>query len=136
MALQDQILGLALSRDWLVLSINLILSTIIGGIVITVLVATAGRAFREQVKYQNAFLMVFVINLISFLGILALAPSFPLAALVLPVLIWIGLTKAFFSQMSILHAVIVGLVGYGLSIFLIPNLVGLVSGFIPQFNFF
>jgi len=132
MTFHEQILGFATSQNWLALGINLILSTIIGGIVIIILLAIAGRAFGEQLKLPNAFLMVLLINVINFFGILGfLASTVPLLALFLPIVIWIGFTKAFFSDMVWWHAVVVGMVGYALSIFVIPNLVGYFGGFLP-----
>ena len=129
-----QILDFAASQNWVALGINLILSTIVGGIVIIILLAIAGRAFKESPKLPNAFLMVLLINIINLFGILAfLSPYVPSAGLILPVLIWIVFTKLFFSEMKLWHAILVGIAGYGLSIFLIPMLVSSFSAFIPAF---
>lgn len=134
MAIYDQILGISTSQDWAALGINLLLSTLIGGIVIIALLAIASRAFGDRIKLPNAFLMVLLINLINLFGILAfLSPLVPMAGLILPVLVWILLTKAFFSEMSWKHALIIGIIGYALSILLIPNLVGYFSAYIPSF---
>ena len=134
MTFHEQILGVAASRDWLSLGINLILSTLIGGIVIVILLAILARVWGENVKVPNAFLMVLLINLVNLFGVLAfISPSVPAAGLVIPLLVWIGLTKAFFSDLSWKHALVTGAVGYVVSIFLIPNLVGLASGYLPRF---
>jgi hypothetical protein len=119
------------------LAINVIVSTIIGGIVLLVLVEIVGKKFSEEVHPANAFLVVLIINLINILGVLGFITPYisfiPFLPVILPVLIWIILIKVFFKEMSILHAVIVGVVGWLLSIFLIPYLVGIASGFIPSF---
>ena len=134
MTFHEQVLTIATGRDWLSLGINLILSTIVGGIIIAILLAIFSKAWKEQVKYQNAFLMVLLINLVNLFGVLAfISPSVPAAGLVIPLLVWIGLTKAFFSDLSWKHALVTGAVGYVVSIFLIPNLVGLASGYLPRF---
>ena len=120
------------------LAINIIVSTIIGGIVILILVEIIGKKFSENVHPVNAFLVVLIINLINFLGVLGFITPYisfiPFLPVILPVLIWIILIKLFFKEMSIIHAVIVGVVGWLLSIFLIPYLVGMASGFIPSFG--
>ena len=133
MPFPDQILSLATSRDWAALGLNLILSTIVGGIVIVILLAVFSKAWKEQMKYQNAFLMVLLINIINMFGILALlSPIVPALSLFLPLLIWIGFAKGFFAEMKWWHAIVLGIIGYGLSIFLIPSLTGAASGFIPK----
>ena len=120
------------------LAINIIVSTIIGGIVLLILVEIIGKKFSEEVHPMNAFLVVLIINLINILGVLGfITPyisSIPFLPVILPVLVWIILIKLFFSEMSIMHAIIVGVIGWLLSIFLIPYLVGIASGFIPSFG--
>ena len=119
------------------LAINIIVSTIIGGIVLLILVEIIGKKFSEEVHPANAFLVVLIINLINLLGILAFVVPYisfiPFLPVALPVLVWIILIKLFFRDMSIIHAVIVGVIGWVLSIFLVPYLVGIASGFIPSF---
>ena len=134
MPFPDQILSLATSRDWAALGLNLILSTIVGGIVIVILLAIFSKAWKEQVKYQNAFLMVILINIINLFGVIGfLSPYIPAAlSLFLPLLIWIGFAKGFFAEMKWWQAIVLGIIGYGLSIFLIPSLTAAASGFIPK----
>ncbi len=134
MAIYDQILGVASSQDWVSLGLNVILSTLIGGLVIIALVAVLSRLWKEEAKLPNAFLMVLLISAISMFGFLGiLYPYMPGLALYLPVLVWLLLTKLFFPQMKWWHTIVVGLAGYALSILLIPNLVGMFSGFLPSF---
>jgi hypothetical protein len=53
--------------------------------------------------------------------------------IILPALIWIILLKVFFREMRFIHAVIIGIVFYLLTIALIPYFVGIVMGYIPSF---
>jgi len=132
MTFHTMILGFATSQNWLALGINLILSTIIGGIVIVILLTILSKVWSDQVKVTNAFIMVLVINVINLVGVIGLlSPIVPMVGLILPLIIWIVLSKVFFSQMSWIHAFITGVVGFGLSIVLFPMLTGLVTGFIP-----
>ncbi|MCK4531579.1 MAG: hypothetical protein KAT94_01820 [Candidatus Aenigmarchaeota archaeon] len=120
------------------LAINVIVSTIIGGIVLLILVEIIGKKFSEEVHPANAFLVVLIINLVNLLGVLGFIVPYisfiPFLPVILPVLIWITLIKLFFKEMGITHAILVGVVGWLLSIFLIPYLVGMASGFIPSFG--
>jgi hypothetical protein len=120
------------------LAINLILSTIIGGIVLLIIVEIFGKKFKEKIHPANAFLVVLIINIINLLGVTALImpmlSSIPFLAVILPVIIWVVLIKLFFKEMKFTHAILVGIVGYALSIFLIPILVGMASGFVPSFG--
>lgn len=120
------------------LAINIILSTIIGGIVLLILATVIGKKFSEEIHPANAFLVVLIINLINILGVLAfitpMISFIPFLPVILPVLIWVVLIKVFFGELNFLHAVILGVAGYFLSIFLIPILVGMTSGFIPSFG--
>lgn len=127
----EDILNLATSQNWIALAINLILSTIVGGLVILILLAIVTKKTNEKVNLANAFLMVLIINLINIFGIIALMSGFlGSIAILLPIIIWILFMKLFFSEMSWPHILIVGIVGYGLSIFVIPTLVGIVSGYV------
>ncbi len=129
-------LGVSLANP-VTLAINILLSTLIGGIVLLIIVKVIGMKFSEKVNSMNAFLAVLVINLINFLGLLGLITPFisfiPFLPMILPVIVWIVLMKAFFNDMSLPHAAIVGIIGYVVSIYVIPYLVGIASGFIPSF---
>ncbi len=120
------------------LAINLILSTIIGGIVLLILVEIFGKKFKESVHPVNAFVVVLIINIINLLGVTAFImpyiSSVPLVGVILPAVIWVVLIKLFFKEMKITHALLVGIIGYALSIYVIPYLVALASGFVPSFG--
>ena len=117
------------------LAINIILSTIIGGIILLIIVEIFGKKYSENVKPVNAFLAVLIINLINILGITAFLMPYvsfiPLISWVLPIVIWIVIIKILFREMSIVHSVIVGLIGFAVTLLLLPALVGIASGFLP-----
>jgi hypothetical protein len=120
------------------LATNLVLSTIVGGIVILVIVEIFAKKFAEDVNPMHAFLLVLVVSLINILGVMSLLGSFlaiipvlGILVVILPVLVWIVLVKLFFRDMEILHVLIIGVLGYFLSIYVIPSLISLVSGYIP-----
>jgi len=123
----------SLSNDPIGLAINILLSTLIGGIVLLVLVEIIGKKFSEKINPINAFLAMLVINIINFLGILGFLTPYisgiPFLYMILPVVVWIVLMKVFFRDMKIMHAVLVGIIGYFLSIFVIPMIVGMAMGF-------
>lgn len=121
---------------WLNLGIDVLLSTIVGGLVMVVILEAVSRGWGEPVRAANAFLLVLLVKIINIfvLGFLISYVAFiPFSYILIPLLIWIGLVKLFFSEMSALHAVIVGVVGFAVSIILIPSLVGIVAQFIPSF---
>jgi hypothetical protein len=120
---------------WIALGINTILSTIIGGIVLIVLVEVFSHKFGESIKPQNAFLVVLLANVITNFGILGLLGGFlsgiPYLIIILPLAIWFVLIKVFFSQMNILHALLVAVIFFALSMLVIPYLTNMVAGFLP-----
>ena len=120
------------------LATNLILSTIVGGIVLLVVVEIFAKRSAAEVNPIRAFLLVLVISIINLLGIMSVLGGFltmiPFAGLlimVLPILVWIILIKLFFPDLEMLHVLIIGVLGYFLSIYVIPYLVAMLSGFIP-----
>ncbi len=119
---------------WLSIGIDIILSTLVGGLVLLALVEVFGKKWGEAVKPVNAFFVILVINIINIIGIIGfLSAIIPMGALIVPFLVWILLIKAFFGEMPWKHVAIVGIVGYISSIFLVPYLVGYVSGYLPKF---
>lgn len=117
------------------MAINLILSTIVMGIVIIILTKIIARSADEEVALSHAFMLALVLNIINvpiFFGLIyGFVVFIPFIDIVLPLLIWIIGTKLFFTNLRIVHALIIGLVGYALSIFVIPIIVTLLFGFIP-----
>lgn len=117
---------------------NLILSTIVGGLVILFVVYIVARKSSENFKPTNAFLLALAINVVNIpivmgllYNLLSYIPFLGLITTILPILIWIIFTKLFFKDMSFLHVLIIAIAGFVLSILLIPYLVALVSGFVP-----
>jgi hypothetical protein len=134
----QSIYGLATSQSysyWIGLGINLILSTIIGGIILIFVLEIFSKKFKEPVKPGNAFLAVLLVSIINMVGIMGfllpyIAPV-PYVVMILPLLIWILLIKAFFGELSILHAVLVGVIFYIITIMALPYLTSIIAGFIP-----
>jgi len=118
---------------WLGMGIDLILSTLVAGIVLILLAEIFSHKFGESIKPQNAFLISLIGNIaILLVFMFGLASFIPMGAIVVPLLVWFILMKAFFSQMNILHAFLVAVIFFFLSILIIPSLVAVVSGFIPM----
>ena len=136
--------GLATSgtaAGWLSLGINLILSTIVGGIVLLIVMEILERGWGESIHVGKVFLFMLAINIINSAAVFGIASpvsfissyiSFiPYSYLLVSVLLWVGLMKLFFGEMSIKHAVITGVIGFGLSMVAIPYITGMVRGFLP-----
>jgi len=121
---------------WLNLGINILLSTIVGGLVMVVILEILSRSWSESIRIANVFLLVLFVNIINtfILGFLIPYVAFiPFSYILVPLLIWIGLIKLFFKEMSFMHAVVVGIVGFAISTVLMPSIVGMLSQFIPNF---
>jgi len=135
----DAIFNLATGTGfgWINMGINLIASTIVGGIVLILILETFGKAWHERIPVARAFLVVLVINLITQFGIVGLVsgflPGIAAASIIVNLLLWIGLIKLFFSQMKLTHAAIVGIIGYIVSLVIVPVIVGMVLGLVPSF---
>lgn len=120
------------------LVMNLILSTIVGGIVILVIVMVFAKKFSEEAHPLNAFILAFLVSLINLFGVvgilgsmLMMIPFGGLITMLLPILVWIVLVKLFFKEMSLLHVLIISVVCYFVSIYLIPILVRTVASLLP-----
>jgi len=121
---------------WIGLGVNIIVSTIIGGIVLAIILSIFSKKFGLSVQMGNVFLLVLIVNAINFFGIMGLilvfVPSISFIGIILPVLIWIILLKLFF-KMRFIHAVIIGVVFYFLTLAVIPYIAAIVMGYIPRF---
>ncbi len=117
------------------MAVNLILSTIVVGIVIIILTKIIARGADEVVEPTHAFMLALLINIVNmpiFSGLIYGYISFiPLVGVILPLIVWILGTKLFFSDIHMLHAVIIGIVGFVLSLLVIPMIIGIIMGFIP-----
>ncbi len=128
----QDVLGLANSEKWLGVGVTFLLSTLVAGIVLILIAGIASRKWGEEIKVQNAFFLVIIVNVINFFGLGFLGDIVPSPVMfVLPVLVWILLTKVFFSGFSIVHALIIGVLGYAITLFAVPYLVVILAGFFP-----
>ncbi len=120
---------------WISIAVNLILSTIIGGILLVIILEVFGHEFGEDVTSSNAFLVVLAantINLVVIMGfLLPYVAGIPFAGIFLPLAVWLFFIKMFFGELSMPHALIVAVVFYLISIYAVPNMVDYVKGFIP-----
>jgi hypothetical protein len=118
-------------QGWLSLGVNLLLSTLIGGIVLIIILEILGHEWGEDVHPVNAFFVILVINLINLFGVVGFLSFIPYAALIIPIFVWILLVKAFFSELSFKHATIVGIIGFILTMLLIPLIVNIIGSYLP-----
>jgi hypothetical protein len=123
---------------WIGLGVDLILSTIIGGIVLMLILEIFSHKFGENIRPANAFLVVLIANIINIFGVTGILVSFipglGMFYLILPVLVWIVLIKLFFGGLSLIQAAVVGVLFFVLTIVLVPLLTSYVSAFIPSFG--
>jgi len=117
---------------------NIILSTIVGGVVILILVELLAKKYHESIKISHAFMLALIINIVNIpivMGLLySAAAAVPFVGMIvsfLPIIIWIVFTKLLFPKLKFTHTLIIAIVGYLLSIYLIPMLIAMVSGYIP-----
>jgi hypothetical protein len=119
---------------WTALIVNLVLSTVVSGIVLIIVLMLFNRVYGEMLVLKRAFLVVLLVNIINYVGIVGfLSPAIsgiPFIGIILPILIWVIMLKVFFEDMSFLHTLIVGIVFYGLTIVAIPYLINMVSAFV------
>lgn len=117
------------------LAVNVILSTIVMGIVIIVLTKIIARDVDEEVEMTHAFGLALLINIINMPILSALLLGFmslvPFGSIIIPLLVWIIATKLFFMHIHIAHAAIIGVIGFVLSLLVIPLIVNAIIGFIP-----
>ena len=117
---------------------NLIISTIVGGLVFLVVVKVLGKKLGDNIGIPKIFTAVFIINLINIpiiwgLTVKAIA-AIPFTSFIfpfLPFLAWFLVVKMIFGQMKISHCLLISAIGYILSIYVIPMLVGSLSGVLP-----
>ena len=123
---------------WIGLGVNLIVSTIIGGIVLMVILEMFSHKFGENINPANAFVVVLIANVVNIFGVmgilLSFVPALGAVSLILPLLVWIILIKGFFGELSFLHAAVVGVVFFVITILLLPMLTSYVAVFIPSFG--
>lgn len=109
---------------WISIITNLVIGTIVGGILLIVILGVFNRIYGEMLDYKRAFIVVLLANIINLVGVAGLLSSIlapiPLIGLILPILIWVLLLKLFFEDMSFLHALITGVVFFAVTIIAVP----------------
>ena len=117
------------------MAVNLILSTIVMGIVIIVLTKVIARGPDEDIAPTHAFMLALLINIVNmpiFSGLIYGYISFiPFIGIIFPLIVWILGIKMFFKDVHIIHAVVIGVIGFVLSLLVIPSIISLLMGFIP-----
>ena len=123
---------------WISLGINIVISTITGGVVLIILAYIFSEKFNESISLPNAFLISLIGNIINFFGLLGLLLPYigivPFASIILPVIIWILLIKVFFGQMSFVHSILLGVVFMVVTMFVTPYLSSMIISMIPNFG--
>lgn len=140
MSFHEGLLGTITSSvgSWTGLLINLIISTLVGGLVFFIVVKLIASKLGDNVGLSRVFLAVFVINLISLpiiwgltISAIAVIPFVGIIFPLLPFLIWLLVVKVSFGDMAWSHVFIVTIIGYVLSIYVVPTLVWSIRGLLP-----
>ncbi len=118
----------------LALVINIILSTIVGGFVFLIVAEVLAKGFRDSIKPYRAFAVVFIVSIISHFNLLNLASLGGVPSMAVNVVLWIILSKLAFSSMKLSHTVIVGVIGFVVSLIAVPYLMGFVYPLVPSFG--
>jgi hypothetical protein len=123
---------------WIMLGVNLIISTIVGGIVLLIILEIFSKKFGERVSPTNAFIVVLLVNIINLIGLMGILLPFvaaiPFGSVILPLLVWIVFIKVFFGDLSLLHVLIIAVVFFALTIMVVPVLANMVTPLIPSFG--
>ena len=124
--------------SWTGLLSNLIISILVGGLVFLIVAKIVGSKLKDTIHIPRVFLAVAIINFINLPIIWGLTTktitSIPLASIIfpfMPFLVWLGAIKIAFSEMPISHALLMSVIGYMLSIFVVPTLIWSVRGILP-----
>ena len=140
MSFHEGLLGTITSSvgSWTGLLINLIISTLVGGLVFFIVVKLIASKLGDNVGLTRVFLAVFVINLISLpiiwgltISAITVIPFVGIIFPLLPFLIWLLVVKVSFGDMAWSHVFIVTIIGYVLSIYVVPTLVWSIRGLLP-----
>ncbi len=120
------------------IALNVFISTIVGGIVFLIVIKALSKKLHDNIGVKQTFSAVLLINILNIPIILGVAlqslssvPLLSLAIPFLPLIVWVVVLKLVFSQISFSHTFLIAVIGYILSIFVIPNLVWSVRGFLP-----
>lgn len=117
---------------WISLGVNLILSTIVGGIILIIVIAFFNRRYGGVNQPGKTFFVVLIINFINFFGflgiILPLIVGMPILGLILPILVWIIILTLVFHDLHFIHNIIIGIIAYVVTLSIVPYITSLVTG--------
>ncbi|MFH1294664.1 MAG: hypothetical protein ABIH90_01845 [Candidatus Aenigmatarchaeota archaeon] len=129
-----QFAGMNDAMGWLGVGVNFLINILVGGIILVAILEIFGHHWGEHINPVNAFFAVFIATLINMFGITGILSSLlPLGyygAVVLSVVVWFVLIKAFFSDLEIKHAGIVSIVVVVANMLILPSIMGFVLGFL------
>ncbi|MBU0530093.1 MAG: hypothetical protein ABIH52_04845 [Candidatus Aenigmatarchaeota archaeon] len=115
---------------WIGQGINIILSTIVGGIVLLIVLAIFSKNYGGDVQAGRVFFIVLIINIITFFGVFGILLSvlavIPFAGLIAPIIIWIVALTLGFPDMHFIHHVIIAIIFVILTVTIVPFLVGMI----------
>ena len=81
---------------------------------------------------KKTFFIVLIINLINFVGflgiILPLIVGIPFGGLILPILVWIIILTLTFHDLHFIHNIIIGIIAYLATSFIVPYITILITG--------
>ncbi len=118
--------------------ISLLVSTLAGGIVFLLVVELLAKKLHDRISVMRVFLAVFIINVISLplvwgMSVQAIA-SLPFASAILPfapLLIWFIVVELLFKDIAVSHSFIISIIGYILSILIIPTVSIVLRSLLP-----
>jgi hypothetical protein len=119
---------------WVSLGIDLVIATIIGGFVLIAVLAFFNKIYGQLIDYKNAFLVTLTANTINMLFLPYVMDNYlqsiPFIGIIAPILIWLLLVRGVFEEITFMHAFLVSIVFYVLTIVAIPFLTGTVKAYI------
>lgn len=115
--------------------ISLLVSTVAGGIIFLIVVELIAKKLHDRISIPRVFLAVFIINIATLpiiFGVTSQALGWlPFASAILPFLpfiVWLAVIELLFKDIPISHSFILSLVGYILSILVVPAAVIALRG--------
>jgi len=117
---------------WLTQGINIILSTIVGGILLILVMAIFNKKYGGQTQPGKIFFVVLIINTLTFFGVFGILLSIligvPLAGFLIPIIIWAIVLTLAFPDMHFIHNVVIAIIFVLLTITLVPFINTLIIG--------
>ena len=114
---------------------NLAISTIVGGLVFFIVAKLISTKLNDDIGVGKVFTAILIINLASLPLVWSLTvqaiEAIPFAYVIfpfLPFLVWFLVIRLVFKEMAVSHSLIIAILGYILSIYVVPTLVWSVRG--------